>query len=285
MAYSQTNIHKITKKKKKMKTPLIKWTGSKRPIAKKIISFFPREMDCYYEPFLGGGSVFFELLRTNDIAVKKFRLSDKNESLINICKIVKDDSQELINSYRDKWERLQKDDNFFYSERDNYNKTKDPLIFYFLTRTCYNGTIRYNRRGEFNTSHHFGRTGMLPDKVERVIKYYSELMINRDIEFDHLSFEEIDPLSKRDCVYLDPPYTNTDILYFGNISLDVLVKKINNFECSWFMNINNVNSTDNEEKLNISYTGKELLSSGNSSFSRMKGKMVEVGEYFYYKLI
>ena len=43
-----------------MHQPLIKWTGSKRPLAPKIISYFPDEIDTYYEPFVGGGSVFFE---------------------------------------------------------------------------------------------------------------------------------------------------------------------------------------------------------------------------------
>lgn len=51
------------------------------------------------------------------------------------------------------------------------------------------------------------------------------------------------------------------------------------------MNINGVNFTDNEEAINIEYTGRKVLSSGNSSFSRMKGKSVDVGEYFYYKLV
>ena len=267
-----------------MNTPLIKWTGSKRPIAAKIISYFPKEIETYYEPFLGGGSVFFRLLKDN-VNIKKFKLSDKNESLINILSFVKDNPKELILSYSEKWGKLQKDPNFFYIERDTYNKTKDPLIFYFLTRTCYNGTIRYNARGEFNTSYHFGRTGMLPEKVEGVIKYYSELMRGKDIDFTCSSFEGVSPQSKKDAVYLDPPYTNTKALYFGNISLESLLSWVERFPCSWFMNINNINSTDNEEVISIEYTGREVLLSGNSSFSRMKGKSVDIGEYFYYKLV
>lgn len=267
-----------------MNTPLIKWTGSKRPIAEKITSYFPKEIETYYEPFVGGGSIFFQLLK-NNVDVKKFKLSDKNSSLIEILKIVKDNPQELILSYNDKWHKLQKDPNFFYTQRDIYNKSKDPFIFYFLTRTCYNGTIRYNKKGEFNTSHHFGRTGMLPKKVECVISYYSDLMKGRDIDFTCNSFEDISPTDVKDVVYLDPPYTNTKALYFGNISIGDLLSWIDKLGCSWFMNINGVNSTDNEEEINIKYTGREILSSGKSSFSRMKGRSINVGEYFYYKLI
>lgn len=265
-----------------MNTPLIKWTGSKRPIANKIISFFPKTIENYYEPFLGGGSVFFEILKS-PIQVKNFYLSDKNDSLINIFNIVKNNPKELIFSYQDKWEKLQKDPNYFYLQRDFYNKTKDPLSFYFLTRTCYNGTIRYNKKGDFNTSHHFGRTGMLPEKVKKVITYYSKLMENKSISFKCESFENILPQNKKDVIYLDPPYTNSKSLYFGNIPFEQFMFWIDNLNCSWFMNINGINKTDNEENIKLTYTGRELLTSGNSSFSRMKGKNVEVGEYFYYK--
>lgn len=266
-----------------MKSPLIKWTGSKRYIAAEIISHFPKNVSNYYEPFLGGGSVFFRLLNS-DIKIKTFNLSDKNESLIEIYKIVKDNPNQLILSYKDKWNSLQKDPNYFYIERDYYNKTKDPLSFYFLTRTCYNGTIRYNKNGEFNTSHHFGRPGMFPEKVKDIILYYYELMKGKDIQFECKSFETVNPENKEDIVYLDPPYTNTKTLYFGNISLETLISWVDALNCSWFMNINGVNSNDNEETINIQYTEKKAISSGNSSFSRMKGKNVDVAEYFYYKL-
>lgn len=266
-----------------MNTPLIKWTGSKRPIAQKIISHFPKNIETYYEPFLGGGSVFFELLKSDHI-IKNYELSDKNDSLINIFKFVKDTPKDLIVSYNNHWNNLQKDPEYFYIQRDYYNKTKDPLSFYFLTRTCYNGTIRYNSKGEFNTSHHFGRTGMHPKKIEKIITYYSELMKNKNINFKTESFENILPSSCDDVIYLDPPYTNTKALYFGNISFDVLKSWLDHINCSWFMNINGVNSTDNEENIDINYTAKELIVSGNSSFSRMKCKSVNVSEYFYYKL-
>ncbi len=54
------------------KQPLIKYSGSKRLLASQIISYFPKQIDIYYEPFLGGGSVFLSLLQNNEIKVKKF---------------------------------------------------------------------------------------------------------------------------------------------------------------------------------------------------------------------
>lgn len=272
-----------------MKTqPLIKWTGSKRPIADKIVSYFPKEIKNYYEPFLGGGSVFFELLRSG-IKVEKFVLSDKNESLTQILNLVKNNPSLLISDYEIKWNVLNSltegDDRnaFYYAVRDRYNKDKSPLDFYFLTRTCYNGTIRYNQKGEFNTSFHFGRPGMEPKKVGEIIKFYHELMRDRDISFNSCSFENVSPSSIDDVVYIDPPYSNSNSLYFGSINYETFFQWIKDLPCSWFLNFNGVNKTDNETERDFQYDDKVILKSGKSSFSRMKGQQVNVGEYFYYK--
>jgi oligoribonuclease (3'-5' exoribonuclease) len=70
-----------------------------------------------------------------------------------------------------------------------------------------------------------------------------------------------------------------------NLTREISFHKVLHFTDFDNMNINGVNSTDNEQAITIEYTGREVLSSGNSSFSRMKGKSVDVGEYFYYKLV
>lgn len=266
-----------------MNTPLIKWTGSKRSIAPQIISHFPKSIETYYEPFVGGGSVFFELLRSNH-DVKQYHLSDINKTLILIYKIVKFGPISLCEYYEYSWNELKKDSNFFYKQRDKYNDKKSPHIFYFLTRTCFNGTIRFNSKGEFNVSSHFGRDGMHPDKVKEVIMYYHNLMKDKEILFSVNSFESTNVLSTFDTVYLDPPYTNSKGLYNGNIDFSKLQSWINELPCSWFMNINSVNGADNEEIITTPFTEKKLLTSGKSSFSRMKGKDVTVRDYFYYNL-
>lgn len=266
-----------------MNTPLIKWTGSKRSMAAKIISYFPNEIKTYYEPFCGGGSVFFTLLKS-DKKIDNFIISDKNSSLIEIYKLVRDNPESLIEEYSKHWGILQDNPKHFYTCRDEYNSTKCPILFYFLTRTCYNGTIRYNSKGEFNTSHHFGRPGMNPREVAETIRYYNSLMLGRDIEFISQSFENVTPKNDKDVIYVDPPYTNTKALYFGNISLKEFLTWLNQVQCSWFMNINGVSGKDNEENIDIPFTEKVLLPSGNSAFSRLKGNHVKVSEYFYYKL-
>lgn len=262
-----------------MNTPFIKWTGSKRYISKEIISHFPKNIDIYYEPFLGGGSVFLQLLK-NDFNVKKFILSDKNKPLIDVFNILKTNPNTIILSYTDKWNKLQENPDFYYEQRDEFNKTKDPLIFYFLTRTCYNGTIRYNKNGHFNTSFHFKRKGMHPDKVEKIVTYYNALFENKDITFYNTEFDTISPQCINDYVYLDPPYTQSDSLYYGNINIDNLVNWINHLKCSWFMNMNGLSDSSINDLL---YTGKGVFDSTSSSFSRLKKKNTAVKETFYFR--
>ncbi len=265
-----------------MNSPLIKWTGSKRSISNDIIKYFPKKIKIYYEPFVGGGSVFFNLLKNKLYNVDSYIISDINKSLIDFYNLVQQNPFKIIQSYYEHWKIFNKDMNYYYVQREIYNKTKDPLIFYFLTRTCYNGTIRYNSKNEFNTSVHIHRKGMTPDKVEKNIIFYNNLMRNKDIQFICDSYLNIFPKNKQDIIYLDPPYTNSKALYFGNIDIDNLFNWIRNLKCSWFLNLNAVNEKDSEIELPFEYDKKLLLKSGKSSYSRLKNKTVIVKDYFYY---
>jgi len=77
--------------------PVIKWSGSKRGQSEKIVSYFPKEINIYYEPFLGGGSVMFQLLNTLDIKVNKYFCSDINGDLIDLWNIIKEKPLETEN--------------------------------------------------------------------------------------------------------------------------------------------------------------------------------------------
>lgn len=270
-----------------MRQPLIKWTGSKRKLAKTIISYFPEEIDTYYEPFLGGGSVFLQLLKNNH-NVQKYIVSDININSIDIFNIVRNNPNLLIEEYTKHWNLLYNDKEYYYVVRDEYNNTKDSILFYFLTRTAYNGTIRFNKKGGFNTALHFGRDGIKPDTLKDIILYYHNIMKDKNIEFRHTSFETIIPQNKNDVVFLDPPYSDSSSLYFGNISTAVLENYINNLDCYWYMTFNGFteNKNDgvvknNEFFFNINYKERIGLISGQSSFSRLKNIKSAVNEYFY----
>lgn len=262
--------------------PLIKWTGSKRSLAPSIIKKFPENIKTYWEPFLGGGSVFLELLKSH-IRVEKFRLSDVNEPLIKIFQAVQISPDELIEHYKENWELLQKNPDHYYEVRTRFNEKFDPYDFYFLTRTCYCGMVRFNSKGEYNVGFHFGRKGMNPLQVSKVLRHYHDSFKGKDIEFQVKSFEEITETATDDVVFLDPPYTHSNSLYYGSIDIGSLEQWIQKTNGTWFLTMNGLNKRDNQIPIQLPKHQKVLLNSGKSSFSNLKGEEVAVSEYFYYK--
>ena len=85
---------------------LIKWTGSKRRQARQIVAKFPRKIATYYEPFLGGGSVLYELL-ASDVEVGRYEVSDICQPLIALWKLIQNDPTGLIEGYAENWRVLQ----------------------------------------------------------------------------------------------------------------------------------------------------------------------------------
>ena len=161
--------------------PVIKWSGSKRSQSEEIIEYFPKEIDTYYEPFCGGCSVLFQLLHS-DIKVKNYVCSDKNKGLIDLWNLIKVNPKLVSDSYSIMWNELNIDDNkerkkqYFYMVRERYNNEHNPTDFMFIMRTTTNGMPRYNNNGDFNNSFHVTRNGILPNKLEKIIYQWSEVL-------------------------------------------------------------------------------------------------------------
>ena len=85
--------------------PVIKWTGSKRSQSEEIIKRFPKDINTYYEPFVGGGSILFQLMNS-DIKVNNYICSDINQDLINLWDMIKDNPYRLSESYNSLWNEL-----------------------------------------------------------------------------------------------------------------------------------------------------------------------------------
>ena len=256
--------------------PVIKWSGSKRTQANNIISYFPKEINTYYEPFCGGCSVLRALLES-DIKVENYVCSDNNHELIILWKTIKLAPSVLASSYTHKWKELNKDNNverkkeFYENIRRRFNRDKNPMDFMFLDRTCYNGLIRYNSDGEFNTSFHLNRNGIEPDKFAKIIQEWSELLNDNKVIFVTNDYQDIVP-SYYDFVYLDPPYANTNGIYAENFDNNEFFQWLKNLKCGWALSYNG--KSGNED--NTFDVPKELydehvyLKSGNSSFKRLK---------------
>jgi DNA adenine methylase len=186
----------------KQKDVLIKWTGSKRHQADVILDNLPSEIDVYYEPFLGGGSILYSILKST-IQVKSFECSDINNDLIELWKLIQSDSDAIFNEYKKNWPYC----NEKYRElRKEFNETRNPATFFCLLRSCRNGLVRYNLKGEFNSSFHIKRNGIDPNNLKPILQEWNELLNKENITFSTKNYIEI-TTSKNDVIYADPPYS------------------------------------------------------------------------------
>jgi DNA adenine methylase len=187
----------------------LKWVGGKRRISREIISVFPSSFDTYFEPFLGGASVYLEALPN------KAKLSDLNSSLINYYLHLRDNSSQLMLACLDfekvfnKLKDLTARKSFYLEVRAQFNSdlTKKDLEnaaqFLFLNKTAFNGMYRENARGEFN----------VPFNNKETLKLFEEeqfLANSRALQGASLSVsnyrEAVSEAQSGDLVYFDPPY-------------------------------------------------------------------------------
>ena len=177
--------------------PFVKWAGGKRQIIKELVKRVPESFGVYYEPFLGGGALLFELMP------KKAVVGDVNEELINAYTVVRDRVEDLIKSL--KKHRNERD--YYYRIRSW--RPKDPVErasrFIYLNRTCYNGLWRVNSKGEFNVP--FGRYKNPKICDEENLRAVSSYLRTADVRIVLGDYRETLKTAKRgDFVYLDPPY-------------------------------------------------------------------------------
>lgn len=205
---------------------VIKWIGSKRVQSEEIIQFFPKFIDTYYEPFCGGCSVLFQLLKSPDHFVNQCVCSDINGDLIDLWNTVKRDPDGLFAEYKRMWEEMhslveiQDRKKYFEMVREEFNQTRSPYCFFFLMRTCTNGIPRYNKYGNFNNTFHLTREGIKPDRLKKVLDEWSQLLNERNVTFKRCDYRAVlDELGPDDFAYLDPPYmmTRSTGKYFGKI--------------------------------------------------------------------
>lgn len=256
--------------------PVIKWSGSKRSQAHFIVSQFPDEIDTYYEPFVGGGSVLFALLNSEK-QVNQFHCIDANNDLISLWLEIKNNPTELVQYYNQLWIELNKDDNpyrrkdFYMEVRNRFNKERDPKDFVFLNRNCTNGLIRYNQKGEFNSSFHFSRNGILPETLKEIVSSWSTLLNQYNVQFTHGDYKDVSSNSN-DIVYCDPPYAKTKGIYNGTINYEEFFQWVEAQEGKVLFSFDGKRG-DNDYTYDVPshlYQNHLYIPSGVSSFTRLK---------------
>lgn len=182
----------------------LKWPGGKRRLIEQMESKIPKDINNYYEPFMGAASVFFHIKQKFN--PKQCTISDLNEDLVNVFISVRDNPKELMRHL----EKLKKDhsEENYYLIREKFNLKKfkgikRSAVFIYLNKTCYNGMYRVNSKGEFNVP--IGRYKNPEIYNKENILSASELLQGVNILCQ--DYRKIVPsLKKGDFVYLDPCY-------------------------------------------------------------------------------
>lgn len=184
--------------------PFVKWVGGKRQLIHqfKLRNLYPPDAfnpktGRYFEPFVGGGAVFFDLLP------KKAMLSDMNHELVTTYNVIRDDVEALIKSLqKHKYEK-----EYFLKIRAQKIEKLSPVEiasrFIFLNRTGFNGMYRVNSKGEFNVP--FGKyNNPLICDAQNLRKVSKAL---QGVEVLHQDYKAVLRSAKKgDFIYFDPPY-------------------------------------------------------------------------------
>lgn len=178
--------------------PFLKWAGGKRKLLPYLLKLVPEKYDNYYEPFLGGGSLFFA------IKPKNAYLSDMNDDLMNTYVQIKD-NVELVIKYL---KMMQYNKESYYQIRSMNVKSpaKRAAKFIYLNKTCWNGLYRVNKAGIFNVP--MGKYTNLTICNENELQLVSRVLQNAKLR--SADFEEvIKNINENDFIYFDPPYTTS----------------------------------------------------------------------------
>ncbi len=253
--------------------PAIKWSGSKRLQAPTIARFFP-SFSTYYEPFLGGGSILFHVSPVRAIC------GDVCGPLIEFWKVVKTNPKALIDSYKRNWEKLREQGHtHFYEVRDRFNANQNPFDLLFLSRTCVNGLIRFNADGQFNNSLHHTRKGIEPMKLSRILLSWSIRI--KDVEFVQGDYRDTTrTATKRDFIYLDPPYFYTKGRYYGRIDFEDFVEYLQEMDAKGIRFALSFDGSRGNIKFLVEFPRELfkrnfLINNGNSTFRKVMDQRVE----------
>jgi DNA adenine methylase len=188
-----------------MKIPtFLKWAGGKRSIICDLNKYVPKKFNNYFEPFLGGGSVFFFIKQK--YAPKRCMISDINKDLINTYVVVRDKPYLLIKHLN--WFKKNNSKEFYYWVRTNFNnkgfrKIQRSAAFIYLNKTCFNGLYRVNKKNQFNVPYaNYKNPGIFD-----IDTIYSASKLLQDVQIIHQDYRKILKfVSENDFVYLDPCY-------------------------------------------------------------------------------
>lgn len=256
--------------------PFVKWAGGKSQLLPQIMRHIPQKFSRYFEPFLGGGAVFFHIAPYNRNAI----LSDINADLINVYKIIRNNVEELIvalDYHQTEYNKSPK--KYYYELRDLknvFNDIEKAARFITLNKTCYNGLYRVNKNGLFNVPIGRYKNPLICDSnnlrnASMVLRHSGSSL--RIVDYKKILAEKAD---KDDFVYLDPPfhpisntanftsYTNNGFTLEDQKDLAVVFKELTRRGCKLLLSNSN---TEEIRRLYSDYSHFTEIASANRSIN------------------
>lgn len=181
--------------------PFIKWVGGKTQLLPELTSRMPSSFSRYFEPFIGGGALFFYL------QPEQSTLIDINEELTNVYRVIKYKTDELIADLK---QHIYEKDYYYQirnvdrtNEYKSWSDVRRASRLIYLNKTCFNGLYRVNSRGEFNTPMGSYKNPKIVDELN--LRACSQAL--QKAEIINGSFLEVEErVGSNDFVYFDPPY-------------------------------------------------------------------------------
>lgn len=188
--------------------PFLKWVGGKGRLITELEKFYPKDFDRFYEPFVGGGAMFFSINPSDG------NINDKNEILICAYKHIRDNVENLISllsvlhDYYWSLQDLALKKQFYLEKRTLFNSLNNECIektvlLIFLNKTCFNGMYRENSKGGFNVPFNNSEKPPICDAIN--LRNVSNALQRTKIT--SASYDEaVDSAVAGDFIYFDPPY-------------------------------------------------------------------------------
>jgi DNA adenine methylase len=185
--------------------PFVKWAGGKRQLILQIRERMPEKYNDYYEPFVGGGAVIFDLLPANAL------INDINKALINTYRTICNEPNAFLKEVNrldnDMWEDGKK---YYYFIRECYNDklmrseydVELAALFVFINKHCFNGLYRVNGKGLFNVPYNNSRRVSIDEDVIMATSGYLRGVTIKDGDFE----QACKNAKKGDFVFIDSPY-------------------------------------------------------------------------------
>ena len=240
--------------------PFVKWAGGKRQLLPQIKERMPEKYNSYFEPFVGGGAVIFELLPTNAL------INDINKALINAYRQICNAPEAFLAAVKQLDEAMWEDGKkYYYSLREHYNDklmkaeydVELAALFVFINKHCFNGLYRVNGKGLFNVPYNNSRRTSVDESIIMEVSRYLQGITIMDGDFE----EACEGAGQGDFVFIDSPYAPLNPTSFelytkegfdieSHRRLSNLFDKLTNRGCYCML------TNHNTELINELYSGK-----------------------------